>query len=68
MFDSFVVSAIRTEFFLAIALNPPPASAAIQVRLCRSELLIELDAHAILEVSESREDERLGCLRPGATS
>jgi enamine deaminase RidA (YjgF/YER057c/UK114 family) len=44
-------NAIRTEFFSALALDPLPASTAIQARLCRSDLLVELDAHAILDVS-----------------
>lgn len=41
-------NSIRTEFFEALALNPLPASTAIQARLCRSDLLVEIEAHAIL--------------------
>lgn len=40
---------IRTEFFQAMGLDPLPASTGIQVRLCRSDLLVEIEAHAILE-------------------
>lgn len=40
---------IRTEFFSALGLDPLPASTGIQVRLCRSDLLVEIEAHAILE-------------------
>jgi len=40
---------IRTEFFQALGLDPVPASTGIQVRLCRSDLLVEIEAHAILE-------------------
>ncbi len=40
---------IRTEFFQALGLDPLPASTGIQVRLCRSDLLIEIEAHAILQ-------------------
>jgi len=42
-------NAIRTEFFGALGLDPLPASTGIQVRLCRSDLLVEIEAHAILE-------------------
>lgn len=42
-------NAIRTEFFQALGLDPLPASTGIQVRLCRSDLLVEIEAHAILE-------------------
>ncbi|MCK6683900.1 MAG: hypothetical protein L6R30_15980 [Thermoanaerobaculia bacterium] len=39
---------IRTEFFVAQGLDPLPASTAIQARLCRPDLLIEVDALALL--------------------
>lgn len=42
-------NAIRTEFFGALGLDPLPASTGIQVRLCRSDLLVEIEAHAILD-------------------
>ncbi len=45
---------IRTEFFQALGLDPLPASTGIQVRLCRSDLLVEIEAHAILERREAK--------------
>lgn len=39
---------IRTEFFRALGLDPFPASTGIQVRLCRSDLLIEIEATALV--------------------
>ncbi len=42
-------NSIRSEFFGALGLDPLPASTGIQVRLCRSDLLVEIEAHAILE-------------------
>jgi 2-iminobutanoate/2-iminopropanoate deaminase len=41
-------NAIRNEFFFALGLNPFPASTAIQARICRSDLLVEIEAVAIL--------------------
>ncbi|MBI5364719.1 MAG: RidA family protein [Planctomycetes bacterium] len=41
-------NAIRTEFFRALGLDPFPASTGIQVRLCRSDLLIEIEATALV--------------------
>jgi 2-iminobutanoate/2-iminopropanoate deaminase len=45
-YDSF--NRIRTEFFSALGLDPLPASTGIQARLCRSDLLIEIEAMAML--------------------
>jgi 2-iminobutanoate/2-iminopropanoate deaminase len=39
---------IRNEFFRALGLDPFPASTAIQARICRSDLLVEIEALAIL--------------------
>ncbi len=39
---------VRNEFFRALGLNPFPASTAIQARICRSDLLVEIEAIAIL--------------------
>ena len=39
---------IRTEVFETLRLEPLPASTAIQARLCRSDLLIEIEAHAVI--------------------
>ncbi len=41
-------NSIRNEFFRALDLNPFPASTAIQARICRSDLLVEIEAIAIL--------------------
>ncbi len=38
---------IRNEFFAALALAPYPASTAIQARICRSDLLVEIEAVAM---------------------
>ena len=39
---------IRNEFYHALGLDPVPASTGIQARICRSDLLIEIEATAIL--------------------
>ena len=39
---------VRNEFYRALGLNPLPASTAIQARICRSDLLVEIEAIAIL--------------------
>jgi enamine deaminase RidA (YjgF/YER057c/UK114 family) len=41
-------NSIRNEFFRALGLDPFPASTAIQARICRSDLLVEIEAIAIL--------------------
>lgn len=41
-------NAIRNEFFAALGLDPFPASTAIQARICRSDLLVEIEAVAML--------------------
>ena len=41
-------NAIRNEFFRALGLDPFPASTAIQARICRSDLLVEIEAIAIM--------------------
>jgi 2-iminobutanoate/2-iminopropanoate deaminase len=41
-------NATRNEFFFALGLDPFPASTAIQARICRSDLLVEIEAMAIL--------------------
>jgi len=38
----------RTAFYRELGLNPLPASTGIQARLCRPELLIEIEAIAML--------------------
>jgi enamine deaminase RidA (YjgF/YER057c/UK114 family) len=39
---------VRNEFFWALGLDPFPASTGIQARICRSDLLVEIEALAIL--------------------
>lgn len=45
-YDEF--NRIRTMFFHSVGLNPVPASTGIQARLCRSDLLIEIEAIAMI--------------------
>ena len=45
-YDAF--NNVRTEFYRALGLDPLPASTAIQARICRSDLLVEIEAIAIL--------------------
>jgi enamine deaminase RidA (YjgF/YER057c/UK114 family) len=40
---------IRTHFFGAQGLDPLPASTGIQARICREDLLVEIEAIAIVE-------------------
>ena len=46
-------NAVRNEFFRSLSLNPFPASTAIQARICRSDLLVEIEAIAILTRPEA---------------
>ncbi|HSV72839.1 MAG TPA: Rid family hydrolase [Chthonomonadales bacterium] len=39
---------VRTAFFDWLALDPLPASTGIQARLCREELLVEIESMAVL--------------------
>ena len=39
---------VRNEFYRALGLDPYPASVGIQARICRSDLLVEIEAVAIL--------------------
>ncbi len=41
-------NSVRNEFFNALGLDPFPASTGIQARICRSDLLVEIEALAIL--------------------
>jgi enamine deaminase RidA (YjgF/YER057c/UK114 family) len=45
-YDGF--NEVRTMFMQAIGLDPLPASTGIQARLCRSDLLVEIEAIAVL--------------------
>lgn len=42
---------VRTTFFTWLGLDPLPASTGIQARLCREELLVEMEATAVLPAS-----------------
>jgi enamine deaminase RidA (YjgF/YER057c/UK114 family) len=46
-YDEF--NTTRNLFFRCMAIDPLPASTGIQVRLCRSDLLIEIEAFAIVK-------------------
>lgn len=41
-------NSVRNEFYRALGLDPYPASTGIQARICRSDLLVEIEAQAIL--------------------
>jgi 2-iminobutanoate/2-iminopropanoate deaminase len=41
-------NSIRNEFYNALGLDPFPASTGIQARICRADLLVEIEALAIL--------------------
>jgi enamine deaminase RidA (YjgF/YER057c/UK114 family) len=51
-YDDF--NAIRTEYFNALGLDPYPASVGIQARLCRSDLLVEIELDAMIEYRGER--------------
>lgn len=53
-YDTF--NRIRTAFFRACGLDPLPASTGIQARLCRSDLLVEIQATAIVPPRETPDD------------
>lgn len=41
-------NSVRNEFYTALGLDPFPASTAVQARICRSDLLVEIEAAAIM--------------------
>lgn len=45
---------IRTAFFRWLDLDPLPASTGIQARLCREDLLVEIEAIALMPIERSR--------------
>jgi len=45
-YDTF--NTLRTSFVRALGLDPLPASTGIQARLCRSDLLVEIEAIAVI--------------------
>lgn len=46
--DYATFNAVRTAFFTALGLDPLPASTGIEARLCRPDLLVEIEAIAIV--------------------
>lgn len=50
--DYDVFNEVRTLFFKGARLDPLPASTGIQVRLCRSDLLVEIEAIAMIPRDE----------------
>lgn len=48
---------VRTAFFGELKLDPLPASTAIEAALCRSELLIDIEAIAMVRTSEREANE-----------
>jgi len=52
--DYAVFNEIRTQFFREQGLDPLPASTGIQATLCRPDLLVEIEAMAILETNQER--------------
>jgi 2-iminobutanoate/2-iminopropanoate deaminase len=46
--DYAAFNAVRTAFFTALGLDPLPASTGIEARLCRPDLLVEIEAIAIV--------------------
>lgn len=47
-------NSVRNEFFSALGLDPFPASTGIQARICRSDLLVEIEAIAIMVRGEGK--------------
>jgi enamine deaminase RidA (YjgF/YER057c/UK114 family) len=52
-YDDF--NRMRTLFMDGIGLNPLPASTGIQARLCRSDLLVEIEAIAMIPRHQARQ-------------
>lgn len=52
-YDDF--NEVRTAFFNWLRLDPLPASTGIQARLCREDLLVEIEAIAIAPANNSKE-------------
>lgn len=49
---------VRTWFYRAQGLDPVPASTCIQARICRSDLLVEIEAMAVLREGPGRDGRR----------
>jgi len=48
-YDAF--NSVRNLFFRCMAIDPLPASTGIQARLCRADLLIEIEAFAVVKAA-----------------
>ena len=46
-------NACRNSFYKELGLDPFPASICIQAKLCRAELLVEIEATALLKIGNS---------------
>ena len=51
-YDEF--NAVRNAFYEQHGLNPIPASTCVQARLCRPELLVEIEAIAVIPTARAR--------------
>jgi enamine deaminase RidA (YjgF/YER057c/UK114 family) len=51
-YDTF--NDIRTMFMTSIGLDPLPASTGVQTRLCRSDLLVEIEAMAVIPREDAK--------------
>lgn len=49
---------VRTWFYRALGLDPVPASTGIQARICRSDLLVEIEAMAVVRERGPRNGRR----------
>lgn len=45
---------VRCEFYDSLGLDPYPASTCVEARICRPELLVEMDAIAIIPKSRAK--------------
>ncbi len=50
--DYDVFNRIRTSYFRWLGLNPLPASVGVQTRLCREDLLVEIEAVAVFHARD----------------
>jgi len=50
--DYAAFNEVRTQFYKEEGLDPLPASVGVQANICRSDLLVEIEALAIIETEE----------------
>ena len=48
--DYAAFNRVRCAYFDEIHLSPYPASTCVEARLCRDELLVEMEATAVVEI------------------